>query len=897
MRIIKSVSLISVCWAMPAMAADAPDFNTFYNLYKALESPNNISITSDILSTRLLNTPGAQSTIIDVGNFDFNGGRYVGFVISNGHNFSLANGGTFSGDTIEKSINNFSNSAQGGVISNLGGGVEINNSAFANNTSSAGGAVFYQGANSTADILNSVFQSNRASRGDGGVIYNEYKSSATFTNSVFTSNSARDYGGVAFNDGTLNISGGTFTSNSADSGGALYNSNTINISDSSFTGNTATAGPGAIYTTGMMNLKNSVFENNSGDTGGAIGNYGIIGDTLYSVIQGSVFNNNSAEYGGAIYNWDDIYVIDSQFNNNTASTDGGAIHNLSELYLIALNNDVSFTGNTVNGASNAIQSSGTITMNASPGYNIIFDDAIGGDGNININRPYIFDSKDVPTGGNIILNADMSGFSGDITQFNGTMQIAENGTFFNAKNLNIQGGTLDIGTHEINASSISFGENATLVLGVANADTYGYVNADTYSIENGANLNVILQPNAMGSNSTMRLHLLRSANEILDNFTPQINNNLYAFSQIGNGWYVVESVAEYDDIIRDMGGTQNNINTATAWQDAPPASHTTGRELYLQMNALLQTNAIGYIRALSALAPSPAPLTQIIGTQLISRTDNMINGPRNEYDTGNGKIWVSGVGSGGQLDSAIQYSEFDMHGIGGAVGTEYKIADAIFGAAYTFQYDKISNWARDIRASTDGGAIYIKYNPGNFALRGATAIFYTDIHEIKNAANLRLDNNTSAYTYSAWSDIGYKISPYNWDITPRVGTRYTLIHRATSTDEAGQTISGDNLHFWTAYTDTTIAYNNFDFHGIKFVPSVNIGASYDMRSDNDIFNIAINNNKYNIVGDKLPRLAGNIGTELGIIFNESGELRIGINAQLRNDYNNISAMIRAALRF
>ena len=162
---------------------------------------------------------------------------------------------------------------------------------------------------------------------------------------------------------------------------------------------------------------------------------------------------------------------------------------------------------------------------------------------------------------------------------------------------------------------------------------------------------------------------------------------------------------------------------------------------------------------------------------------------------------------------------------------------------------------------------------------------------------MRLDNNTSAYTYSAWSDIGYKISPYNWDITPRVGTRYTLIHRATSTDEAGQTTSGDNLHFWTAYTDATIAYNNFDFHGIKFVPSVNIGASYDMRSDNDIFNIAINNNKYNIVGDKLPRLAGNIGTELGIIFNESGELRIGINAQLRNDYNNISATIRGALRF
>ena len=63
------------------------------------------------------------------------------------------------------------------------------------------------------------------------------------------------------------------------------------------------------------------------------------------------------------------------------------------------------------------------------------------------------------------------------------------------------------------------------------------------------------------------------------------------------------------------------------------------------------------------------------------------------------------------------------------------------------------------------------------------------------------------------------------------------------------------------------------------------------------FDITVNNNRYEIVGTKLPRWAGNIGANLNMTFNQYGEISIGINAQMRDNYNNISAMIRAAMRF
>lgn len=896
------LAIICICCTTSAFAADAPDFDTFYSLYKTAASQNDITVGADLTATRILTVAGAETTLINGGGYAFNGGGLNGFVVSRYYTFNLSNGGAFSvsGDaaTITKSYNNFART-QGAVIANLGGNLTIGNSAFASNSATVGGGVLYQGDGATMSVSDSVFDGNRVTRGDGGVLYNEYGASATFDNTVFQNNSVRDYGGVIFNDGTLNISNSTFASNTADSGGALYNSNLMTLRNVRFIGNTGTSDVGAIYTTGNMDLTGGVFENNSGATGGAIGNYGIIGDGLFSVVRNSQFNGNSATYGGAIYNWDDIYIVDSTFANNNATDGGGAIFNLGELYLIATDADVTFSNNTAAGVSNAIYSSGTFSMNAAPDKSMVFNDAINGDGEIIINRSYIYDNQNVPTGGTVVLGADMSGFSGNVTMYDGILQIADGGTFFSADNLNISGGTLDIGTAAISANTVTFGASSTLRLNINNANTYGSVSANSFNISDGANLSVILAPDAMGDDTTMRVQLLRGSAPVDDAFAPTIDNNIYMFTQIGDGWYEIAQQNDYTDVINDAGGTQNNLNTAAVWILEPPATKGLEHEIYVRMNELLQTDAVEYIRALTALAPSPAPLMQIMGTSYVSRFSSLLDSDSTDrYYIANGKLWASGFGGGGHLrGDGRQYADFDMYGFGGAVGAEYSHNDWTFGASYMYQYDRLKSWARTIHAPTHGGGLYAIYSPYNIVWRGAATMFYTDMNETKNVAGFAVDNNPSIYTYGAWTDIGYRIAGLNWHATPRAGARYTLMHRGAVTDDADQTTESKNLHFLTAYADVSVARANIMLGNINLIPELTAGASYDLRSDTDNMRVSINGTSYLITGAHLPRWAFNSELKLRAVFSPITELEFGAGVELRRDYNNYMAHLRGILRF
>lgn len=895
------LTIVGICMTISAFAADAPDFNTFYSLYKTPSEQNDITVTGDLTALRLLSVAGGSTTIINGGGFDFNGSGLNGFTVSDGYTFSLENGGAFNNSdsvTISKSYHNFV-SPQGAVIANLGGNVTVNNVAFAENSSTYGGGVMYQNNSGTINVSNSVFDSNQATRGDGGVLYNEYETTATFNNVVFQNNSARDNGGVAFNDGTLNISDSTFIGNSASSGAGLYNSNTMNLNRVKFVDNSGTSDAGAIYSTGQMNLSYGTFENNTGETGGAIGNYGIIGDTLYANISNSQFTGNSATYGGAIYNWDDIYVIDTIFENNKATDGGGAIFNLSELYLIADNTDVTFTGNTSGGISNAIHSTGTISMNALSDKSIIFNDAITGTGEIIINRPYIYNTQNVPTGGTIELNADMGGFSGDVTVYNGTVKLSDNGAkFFDADNLHMVGGTLDVGTANIAVSNAVFDSGSALQITVNNGDTYGSITANSFDISTGANLSVILSPSAMDDTKLLRVQLLRGDAPVNDTFTPTINNNIYMFTQAGNGWYEIAKQNDFYDVINGAGGTQNNIRTAAAWQNEPALPNSLEYDVYAKMDALLQTDALSYIQSLTALAPSPAPIIQILGTSYTSRFASLMSNDTSTRNyLANGKLWFSGFGGGGNLQGTTQYADFDMYGAGAAVGGEYTRNALTLGAVYMYQYDRIKSWARTIHAPTHGGGVYANYTPFNIEWRNAATVFYTDATETKNVAGIQIDNDPTFYTYGAWSDLGYRFSTINWDIKPFAGAKYTLIHRNESTDAVHQTMSDNNLHFLTAYGAVSVTRNNWAVGNIDLIPEIQIGASYDIRTESDEAYVSVNDTSYRIIGETLPRFALNTGLKLRAVFNPITELDVGINADLRQDYTNYNVHLRGVFRF
>lgn len=896
--------IICVCCTCAAFADDASDFSVFYNLYKTATGQNDINITNDLIATRLLSVPGAEKTVINGGNFGFNGDAFNGFTVSHDYIFSISNAGAFSVNDenaqIEKSYNNFS-APQGGVIANLGGVVDVTDSVFANNVSSYGGGFLYQNNGGNANISNSVFDSNSATRGDGGVVYNEYETTSTFNNVIFQNNSAPNgYGGVAFNDGVLNIYDSVIASNTASGGGAgLYNSNTMNLRNVRFVNNKSTDSAGAIYSTGMMNLTGGVFENNYGDTGGAIGNYGIIGDTLFAQISDSQFSGNSATYGGAIYNWDDIYVIDSTFQNNTATDNGGAIFNLAQLYLIANQSDIVFSGNTLtSGESNAVHTTDVMNINAAVDRSVVFNDAITGTGQIIINQPYIFNTQNVPIGGRIVLNNDMSGFSGDITIHGGIVELLDNGRFFTTDNLSVNGGILDIGSANISVGTANFANDATLRLSVISPDEYGTLSATSFDIASTANLDVILSPTVMDGTDSIRIQLLHSDTAINDAFNATINNNIYEFLQLGNGWYEISQVATFADVINDNGGTQNNLHTATAWQTEPPASHALGYAIYSRMGELLQNNAGEYINALSALAPTSAPLIHILSSSYINRFSNLIGGTdKNAYSIGRGKLWATGFGDGGHLGGNGQYADFDMYGFGAGIGAEYAHNGFTFGASYIYQYDRLKSWARTIHTPTHGGGLYAKYARNNFIWRAYGTMFYSNMDETKNVAEFHVKNSAPLHTYGASSDIGYQFGNTNWAFTPRGGVRYALAHRGESTDDAGQTLMATDLHFLTTYADFAVARYNLWSGAINIIPELTIGASYDLRADADNANIRINNVSYTIDGNTLPRWASNAELKMRAIFGPIMELEFGAGVEMRRDYNNYNIRLRGMLRF
>jgi len=896
--------IICVCCTCAAFADDASDFSAFYSLYKTATGQNDINITNDLIATRLLSVPGAEKTIINGGNFGFNGDAFNGFTVSHDYIFSISNAGAFSVNDenaqIEKSYNNFS-APQGGVIANLGGTVDVTDSVFANNVSSYGGGFLYQNNGGNANISNSVFDSNSATRGDGGVVYNEYETTSTFNNVIFQNNSAPNgYGGVAFNDGVLNIYDSVIASNTASGGGAgLYNSNTMNLRNVRFVNNKSTDSAGAIYSTGMMNLTGGVFENNYGDTGGAIGNYGIIGDTLFAQISDSQFSGNSATYGGAIYNWDDIYVIDSTFQNNTATDNGGAIFNLAQLYLIANQSDIVFSDNTLtSGESNAVHTTDVMNINAAVDRSVVFNDAITGTGQIIINQPYIFNTQNVPIGGRIVLNNDMSGFAGDITIHGGIVELLDNGRFFTTDNLSVNGGILDIGSANISVGAANFANDATLRLSVISPDEYGTLSATSFDIASTANLDVILSPTVMDGTDSIRIQLLHSDTAINDAFNATINNNIYEFLQLGNGWYEISQVATFADVINDNGGTQNNLHTATAWQTEPPVSHALGYAIYSRMGELLQNNAGEYINALSALAPTSAPLIHILSSSYINRFSNLIGGmDKNAYSIGRGKLWATGFGDGGHLGGNGQYADFDMYGFGAGIGAEYAHNGFTFGASYIYQYDRLKSWARTIHTPTHGGGLYAKYARNNFIWRAYGTMFYSNMDETKNVAGFRVKNSAPLHTYGASSDIGYQFGNTNWAFTPRGGVRYALAHRGESTDDAGQTLMAADLHFLTTYADFAVARYNLWSGAINIIPELTIGASYDLRADVDNANIRINNVSYTIDGNTLPRWATNAELKMRAIFGPIMQLEFGAGVEMRRDYNNYNIRLRGMLRF
>ena len=247
-------------------------------------------------------------------------------------------------------------------VNNADAELKINNSTISSNCYDASGAITVQ--QGKVDIVDSEFSNNGTTRiNHGGAIRNNRRGTVNVSGSTFTGNTAK-MGGAIDNSGTLDISSGTtFKNNVADSpgdygGGAVYNSGRANatISSATFVNNKAIrSSGGAICNSGTLTISDSIFNENESTErdGGAIRN----SDNATITISGSEFNGNkSLRYGGAIYNEESFLDISgTTFTNNmtTGNHSGGAIYSKTGNLKIS---NASFTGN------NSTQDGGAIYL-------------------------------------------------------------------------------------------------------------------------------------------------------------------------------------------------------------------------------------------------------------------------------------------------------------------------------------------------------------------------------------------------------------------------------------------------------------------------------------------------------------------------------------------------------
>ncbi|GAB1402498.1 hypothetical protein MASR1M68_14090 [Elusimicrobiota bacterium] len=572
----------------------------------------------------------------------------------------------------------FSQTGDGGVFDVSGTGIlSIASSTFYNNNATVDGGAIHSASGGVINITgDTIFELNSATE-DGGAIFNRFDSILNISsNVIFSSNTAGFIGGAVYNgSATANINNNVqFINNTAgDWGGAICNGyyGELIIQDNViFSSNTAIRG-GAIFNnkTSTTTISNgAVFSNNTASgTGGAIYNQETI-----NISDNVTFSSNTANnHGGAIYNSGILNISNGAiFSNNTAGSTGGAIlnsfgGNIGILNLIADTNNIEFTGNTANGISNAIHdSSGTINLWTGTA-SIIFNDRITSEDNtsvMNINQS----SGTLPTNGTIILNEDMSGYTGSVNLYNGALQLVEGNSFFNTSTFTITGGNF-----------------------IANASDVGSINNFTnnglLTFTGGDNVNDItgsgeVEINTAGTVTNSGMVMQSTVSIIAGQFT---NTNIGAI--ISTNVFIADgaTLLTYGEIdthtlggvIDNEGFLQINVDSNTATVNNQNIITGTGQLDILGNTNFVQASGVGITQSTMTIAINASMTAQASDLTISNEIQNdgtltfTFNGgtypTNNNVITGSGVLNIAGLATTGRLSTTKDITQDTINVIRG----------------------------------------------------------------------------------------------------------------------------------------------------------------------------------------------------------------------------------------
>jgi hypothetical protein len=312
----------------------------------------------------------------------------------------------------------------------LGGGVTGNGGGIANRGTLT--LIECTVSENTAKHGEEILKDARAT-GDGGGIHN--RGSLALVDTIVTGNAASDGGGI-FNMGTANLTGSTFSHNTAfivrglgTHGGGLSISpngsaelDNCTIRNNGENGRLGLAG-GGLYVEGTALIKDSVLTSNVAQLGG-----GLYSKGGFVTLQTSTVSGHDMQQGAGLENFGGVMILESStVSGNTASGVGGGILSHGDLQgvppgtLILVNSTVSgnAAGNSGGGIGNhrsqLILISSTVAQNQG-GRDILNSDPSSRSVNSIIQGKCTGQERLLSDGGNVESPGNTCGFAGEADQ-------------------------------------------------------------------------------------------------------------------------------------------------------------------------------------------------------------------------------------------------------------------------------------------------------------------------------------------------------------------------------------------------------------------------------------------------------------------------------------------------
>ncbi|MGB0560319.1 MAG: CHAT domain-containing protein [Spirulinaceae cyanobacterium] len=326
-----------------AAVADGDEINFAPGVVGQIDIGNEINWTTNNLT---LDGPGQNDLILDGGgagrlfNISAENATIRNITIQNGNESGFsswdAGGGVYHSGVGELRIENaafLNNSTQagGGGVSSRGI-VRVHSSIFRDNFSRSGGGGFF--GNGDATISASIINNNSSSFGSGGGV-NVNGDLIVYQSEIVNNTTYSKGGGIYVSMfGSLIVNNSIVSGNSTLSpntssqgeGGGIYSRGTIEITNSTLLNNSATSSGGAIGSEADVTITDSLLSGNSSSSGGAIGAFSSVTDVDLAVTSSTISNNYAEGGGGGIWHaGGTVTLTSSRLLDNFTPSNGGGI--------------------------------------------------------------------------------------------------------------------------------------------------------------------------------------------------------------------------------------------------------------------------------------------------------------------------------------------------------------------------------------------------------------------------------------------------------------------------------------------------------------------------------------------------------------------------------------------